>query len=119
MNRLLRLKASVGGYFGGYISVVVDLEQSNYTYSHSLSDNEIINDIDEDEKEYIAKMIDKLNLKNWKESYANNDIMDGTQWDVELIFNDESKSMYGSNDYPKEWESFSKVISRITQQEFK
>lgn len=94
MSILLKVKTSIGGYFGGYTSVILDLEQGVYTCSHSLSEGKSIGDIDEDKKEYIVNMIDQLNLKNWKDSYSNNDIMDGTQWDAELIYDESTKSMF-------------------------
>jgi len=119
MCKLLSVKASVGGYFGGYYKVTIDLVNGKMEYSHSLSDNMIKSLVTEDELKYLIKKVKELRVLDWDERYENNDILDGTQWDIELIYDDKKKSIYGSNDFPKEWKKFCKVIEKVIHQKFK
>ena len=45
-------------------------------------------------------LLDHLNAWKWKPSYSNQDILDGTQWSLEIEYGDAKISCSGSNSYP-------------------
>jgi hypothetical protein len=36
----------------------------------------------------------------WKKSYHNNDVLDGCQWSLEIVWNGKNIELHGSNGYP-------------------
>lgn len=60
-------------------------------------------------------LCDKAGILSWKSSYVDSDILDGFQWDLEIFFSDgKTKEIGGSNDYPKEWNEFRKLLRKLT-----
>ena len=46
------------------------------------------------------------------------DILDGTQWSIEIGMNENSKMINGSNEYPKDWDRFIREIKKISGKPF-
>lgn len=68
-------------------------------------------------REFIRglKMVDLL---NWKRNYVDLDVLDGTQWEVEVIREKRNLKRGGSNKFPTEWDSFCMLIRNISSLEF-
>lgn len=50
---------------------------------------------------------------NWKQSYFNNDIADGIQWNLEVTFdNGKIVKRFGSNDFPPHWRKLLKLFQK-------
>lgn len=64
-------------------------------------------------EDFKDKLID-TNILNWKRRYDDNEILDGTQWEIILVRDGRNIIRSGSNDYPKEWEQFCNQISKIS-----
>lgn len=61
----------------------------------------------------FIKEITALEIASWKDKYYDNDICDGTQWDIMIRFSNCIKiNKYGSNDYPTYWSKLVKVIKK-------
>jgi hypothetical protein len=45
-------------------------------------------------------LLDHLNAWNWRPDYCNQNILDGTQWSLEIEYGDTKISCSGSNSYP-------------------
>ena len=55
----------------------------------------------------IVDLIKDCNFAQWEHEYANNYILDGMQWEIELIKNERTrKKIYGSNEFPVAWRIF-------------
>ena len=53
----------------------------------------------------------KALIKDWKEEYNNPDVLDGTQWSLDIKYADgREKHYWGSNLFPDNFEAFLKVI---------
>lgn len=51
------------------------------------------------------KLYGSLFLNDWEKEYVDQDILDGTQWELKIQFeNGEEKECYGSNAYPIYWD---------------
>ncbi len=94
---------SIGGFFGGYetrtYSVVGDKVFMNV--DHTLKDEKAPATIAFTKEEFITG-ITELHIGEWKKSYSNPLILDGTQWELEFIFcgKTEPVRIDGSNSYP-------------------
>ena len=99
---------NVGGYFGGYDQAIfvrgnhgsalcvahvpMDIDQDDI-YVRELTDREW--------KDLMKELFEKLFLHEWKKSYVDNRICDGTQWEVSIQFSDRHVyTVYGSNAFP-------------------
>lgn len=59
-----------------------------------------------------------VDLLNWKRSYDDPDVLDGTQWEVEIIREKRNLRRSGSNKFPAEWECFCASIRNISDEKF-
>jgi hypothetical protein len=120
-NKIQGIDGCIGGHLGGYKAFEIDFINKNvYFWTGSYEkDKKLIKKIcDKDIKEFIDKL-KEVNLLNWKKKYINNDILDGTQWNIIIDVNGRKREKYGSNAYPKEWGMFSELISRFIGRKFK
>lgn len=73
--------------------------------------------------ELKRELIDSLNeirVPEWKRKYENNDVCDGTQWELEVRYNNRktSKIVIGSNEYPYvSHDGQNEIKSKILDQE--
>ena len=52
----------------------------------------------------VNKLYNELYLHEWKKNYNDPNVLDGTQWELEIKLDGRRKSTYsGSNDYPSYW----------------
>lgn len=114
------IKFSVGGFFQGVTDIIikrndkgaiVTVEQIRYseqpveTEISSAKWNKIVN-----------TLYGPLYLNEWKKDYVNNDILDGTQWSLDIkLTNNRKRSYHGSNDYPPYWNELLKVFRKFAK----
>ena len=66
--------------------------------------------------ELLNTLYNDMHLHEWNEAYDNYDILDGTQWSLEISLTNERKIRYhGSNDYPPYWMQLNKIFKRYAQ----
>lgn len=115
------IKASVGGFFGGYYHVTINLVNLETTWSLTEGGTE------ETSKKKIrpktaGKLIEQLkrtNLLKWKAKYIEPGISDGTQWSVEIITEGRTIRKHGDNKFPEEWEMFCRLMKELTKKQFR
>ncbi|MFT9495884.1 hypothetical protein [Anaerosolibacter sp.] len=113
--------ASVGGYFEGYYTVILDLDNKHVKWSFSLACEEVTTEKSIRTKT-VTNFIEDLksvHFLDWKAKYLDMDICDGTQWSVEIITSEKTIKKYGSNQFPKGWGLFCRGIRRISGKPFK
>lgn len=105
---------SIGGYFLGYETrtftfdekVHVEVAKSilatekKYTVTHDLS------------KEDFFKELQELHIGEWDSDYTNHNVLDGTQWELEIDFSDGNRpvKIYGSNEYPYNFKALTELL---------
>jgi len=115
-----KITFSIGGFFGGYRSYVVELTDELRAYIKLWDDEEPLLLLDEDNKPFIkstfvAALAD-LHLGEWRRSYSTNRfgyiVCDGTQWDLEIKFNNGHKPLKskGDNSYPYNFDEFTMLF---------
>jgi len=115
------LKASVGGYFGGYYHVSIDLKnlKTTWMFKEGASEESSTRSIRTKTAEDFINCLKEIDLLNWKARYIEPGVCDGTQWRVKIITDGRTFSKFGVNKFPEKWKQFCKVIKRITGKEFR
>ena len=97
----------IGGYFSGYETRTITLDEKHLymDVEHSIHPKPSNFKIECDNPLTKSEFLDglyKLHIGEWRRRYNNNDILDGTQWELEIYFSDNRKpvKIYGSNEYP-------------------
>lgn len=96
MDAISKITFSIGGYFGGYRSYIVELTDELKAYSKLWEDEEPLALLDADNKEpftkatFIAALKD-LHIGEWRRRYSTKRfgymVLDGTQWELEFEYN--------------------------------
>jgi hypothetical protein len=97
------LTASIGGFLGTSYSVKWQNGVLNYSASEDgkTIDSAKIIPSSAQWKEF-RKTLNRLNVWKWHDNYHNtNNILDGTQWSLEITYVDCSLKTDGSNSYPE------------------
>lgn len=121
-GRIKAIKASVGGYFGGYYNVDVDLVDLKSTWSHEgggEDEETIYKTIRAATANKFVEELKMLNLLDWKAKYIEPDMCDGTQWSVEIITAGRTIRKVGDNQFPEEWDQFCKTVRKLTNKVFR
>lgn len=119
-RRIKGLKASVGGFFGGYYKVEIDLAalQVRWSSEGGLESDKAEKSIRRATTDTIIEEMKMVNLLDWKRKYIEPGVMDGTSWSVEIIRDGRNIHKSGSNKFPEEWELFCSSIRKITERDF-
>lgn len=121
-EKIKKIEASVGGYFGGYYQVEVDLENNLVNWNHGGA-GELEEKVDRNIRLATVKkfleQLETLDLLNWEAEYINSGILDGTQWHVEIVMDGHTITKHGSNCYPEQWREFRQAISKIARKPFR
>jgi hypothetical protein len=56
---------------------------------------------------------------NWKNRYVDLDILDGTQWNIEIEQASKTRKINGDNSFPKEWDKFCNLMKWVSGKDFR
>lgn len=116
-------EAFEGGYFGPsshYYIDLIDNDRYEFKYGYSGDGRRILNDSNSDElfitkhnKEFYGNFIQELKnmTVNWKNSYVDENVMDGTQWNLDI--KSINKSFSGSNAFPENYNEVKSFLDRM------
>ena len=105
---------SEGGYFGGrdHLEITTQDGLRICTYTHSpdpIENTEVIPDAKW--KRIMNTLFYRLCIHEWKKSYVDPYVLDGTQWELELILTEgRHYTIYGSNEFPPLYKSLVRVF---------
>ena len=112
------LNFSIGGFSGGYEKLIWKNEKLYHFFEGSFLNEDFIIPSAKDWDEFW-ETVDKLKVWSWEKDYFNEDVLDGTQW--ELMIKREGKRkrrIFGSNAYPKPkgtFISFIKALNKLSK----
>ena len=92
------------------IDLIVEINQ--YRIDHE----EFNHQISSEEWDEFWKVIDEIDTWRWGKDYFNQDILDGTQW--ELVIDRKGKRrrrIFGSNDYPPNFNLLIDAINKLAE----
>ncbi len=107
----------IGGY-SGWNETWIDINKNKVRIINNYSNATACEFFasDKAQKKFISE-INKINFSKWQKEYKPKDfeICDGEQWELEVIFTDDTKiESYGNNAYPDEWEKFFDLINGVS-----
>ena len=121
----------IGGFGGDNHFIDISLESASYslTYRHLSSfdgrHNPGIEPIEQKrlltgiEAADLHDIIDKLYICEWARSSIDKEILDGTQWSLEIKFQGRRTiKKFGSNKYPPYFSELKKAMSKLSEGEF-
>jgi len=119
-SKIKAIKASVGGYFGGYYNATIDLVncETTWKFNEGGLEETSTKSIQTGTAEKFIEQLKMVDLLNWKSKYIEPGVCDGTQWNVEIITNKRTIRKHGDNKFPEEWDLFCKLIAKTTGKKF-
>lgn len=117
IEAICKINFSIGGFFGGYRSYVVELSDDLKSYTKLWEVEESLALLDADNEEtftkstFIAALAD-LHIGEWRRRYSTQrfgyTVCDGTQWELEIEYNNGHKPIRfdGDNSYPYNFDKF-------------
>lgn len=120
-DQINTLIASVGGFFGGYYEVEINLISKELKWKHFGAGEETTYQkvIRNATATKVLEELKDIDVLNWKAKYVEPDVLDGTQWSLEIIRNGRNIKKYGSNMYPDGWKRFCEMIRHTSGRKFK
>jgi hypothetical protein len=116
MDFISKIIFSIGGYFGGYRSYVIELSDGLRAYTKLWEDEEPLVLLDEDDepftKETFIAALTDLHIGEWRRRYSTlrfgYTVCDGTQWELEFEYYNGHKTVKfdGDNSYPYNFDKF-------------
>lgn len=122
-NYITRMVATVGGYFGPNYIVEVNFLKGEMSWKESQStflepSQEVHVRIVETDVHVLKEELRSCHILSWNNQYVNYDIVDGTEWSLDLRIGNKRRRMFGSNEYPEEWERFCGILKKWTGKPF-
>ena len=98
---------SIGGYFGGYDTYYVNIENNiaTLTTTKGYGSLPIEKQYSQEETKLLLDNFEALHVEYWNYGYVDPFICDGTQWEL-AVRREGSRAVvwHGSNDYPENWD---------------
>lgn len=119
---IITVSAYVGGYFGGYYEVFIDLATRKVSWCHNRREEEqetYCKTIREATVEKLLMELQSFNLLNWEAHYVQAEICDGTQWGIEIVTQTDTIKKSGDNSFPEEWDQFCSAVRKLTRKPFR
>lgn len=127
----------VGGYFGTSHFIFIDGKRKNKVIRYASTPGGLSADlkhlqsdinlnpgivikkipVTSEQWDALTNELTSLEIANWKDKYYDNDICDGTQWELVIRFPNRNKiSKSGSNKYPPYWNKFMRILNKYTNE---
>lgn len=121
MDAICKIAFSLGGYFGGYRSYIVELSDEFKAYTKLWEDKEPLSLWDDDNQEPCTKdtfiaALKELHIGEWRRHYTTKRfgyiVLDGTQWELEFEYSNGHKPVRfdGDNSYPYNFHKFQRLF---------
>lgn len=114
------LNFNIGGFSGDYERIIWKDEKLYHFFERSFFEEDYTIPSAKDWDEFWEK-VDKLKVWNWKKDYNNDDVLDGTQWELTIKREGRRKRrIFGSNAYPEPkgtFNSFIKALNKLSKSE--
>jgi hypothetical protein len=119
-KNIKRIEASNGGYFGTSYTFKLDFDRGKLNWEARGDDFEpgLMLQVDIASMNIFREALSKCRILSWKNEYIDPNTLDGTQWSLDIEFDDLCVEKSGSNAYPREWNRFCKYIQKLTNKPF-
>ncbi|NHN34827.1 hypothetical protein [Paenibacillus agricola] len=103
-ENIKRIEAFIGGYFVTSYTFKIEFVRSEVIWEAVGDDFEpaLMIQMDNESMNTFKEGISKCRILSWKNNYTDPHILDGTQWSLDIEFDDLRIEKSGSNAYPRE-----------------
>jgi len=108
------LKLSLGGFSQGTTGIELVGEDMR-TFIMEFEYGDVLCSPTQEEWDIFLKALNTHNVWNWEEYYMNPDILDGTQWSLEIKAGSLKVKSGGSNEYPPEFDGLIQAIHDLVK----
>ena len=123
MESIETLNFYIGGFFGGYERVIWQNDKLHHQFfERNFDDDEkpdkVLNETAPSTKDWeeFWQAVDALKVWNWKKVYNNDDVLDGTQWQLRIKKQGKrGRKIFGSNAYPEPKGTFNSFIKALNK----
>ena len=114
---LEKLEFEIGGFSQGYESILLKDNEIFYKEHQFINLLEPTKTVTDNEIREFLKTCDEIKLWSWKKKYSNQEILDGTQWELKIKKSGKlrGRNISGSNSYPQPIDNFNKFIIAINK----
>ena len=120
MNDKIIFDFSIGGFSGGYERIIWQNDKLYHFFERSFLEEDFTIPSTKDWDEFWDT-VDTLKVWSWRKDYNNDDVLDGTQWELTIKREGRRKRrIFGSNAYPKPkgtFNSFIKALNKLSKSE--
>ncbi|MDA9751267.1 hypothetical protein N9U85_00910 [bacterium] len=120
MKKTEVLNFSIGGFSEDYEKIIWQNDKLYHFFERSFLKEDYIIPSTKEWDEFWDE-VDKLKVWSWDKHYNNDDVLDGTQWELTIKrAGRKRRRIFGSNAYPKPkgtFESFVKALSKLSKSE--
>ena len=120
IDAICKITFSIGGFFGGYWSHVVELTDGLKAYTKLWENEEPLLLLDDNEEPFTKNshiaVLKELHIGEWRRRYTTKRfgymVLDGTQWELEFEYNNGHKPVKfdGDNSYPYNFDKFQRLF---------
>ena len=114
------LNFSIGGFSGDYERIIWQNDKLYHYCDGIILDEDFTIPSTKDWEEFWDE-VDALKVWSWKKDYNNDDVLDGTQWELTIKREGRRKRrIFGSNAYPEPkgtFVSFIKALNKLSKSE--
>ncbi len=61
----------------------------------------------------FGRLLDDLKLWDWPDTFVDNNVLDGTQWSIEIHWKGQRQKTYGSNAFPDGFDRLERALRRL------
>ncbi len=112
------LNFSIGGFSGDYEKIIWQNDKLYHFFERNYLEEDFIIPSAKDWEDFWNE-VDTLKVWSWKKDYFNEDVLDGTQWELMIKRKGRRKRrIFGSNAYPKPrgtFISFIKALNKLSK----
>ena len=114
---LEKLEFEIGGFSQGYESILLKDNEIFYKEHQFINLLEPTKTVTDNEIREFLKTCDEIKLWSWKKEYSNQEILDGTQWELKIKKGGKlrGRNISGSNSYPQPIDKFNRFVIAINK----
>lgn len=114
------IKFSIGGYFGGFTDITIRKNNKGaFVRVRKTLEPEVL-EVRQIRPEKWMRIVNalygRMYLHEWKKNYDNPEVLDGTQWELDIsLTRNRKRTYYGSNAYPPYWRELLKLFREYSK----
>ena len=115
MKSIETLNFFIGGFSGDYEKIVWQNDKLYHFFERSFLEEDFTIPSTKDWEEFW-NAVDTLKVWSWKKDYYNEDVHDGTQWELRIKKQGKrGRKIFGSNAYPEPKGTFNSFIKALNK----